>query len=95
MLCLIIQLTVKSSSDIESVKSLLMDAGRLSRSEPGCMRFDVYQSKSEPTRFTLCEHWESQEAIDRHREAQAYTTIYKPQVLPLVERVAHPSELLQ
>ena len=94
MLCLIIELTVKSSSDIESVKSLLIEAGRLSRSEPGCLRFDVYQSKTEPVRFTLCEHWESEEAIGRHREAQAYSTIYKPQVLPLVERVAHQCELL-
>ena len=94
MLCLIIQLTVKDPANIEQVKDLLQQAGRLSRTEPGCSRFDVYQSKNEAARFTLCEHWESQQALDAHREAQAYSTIYKPQVLPLVERVAHPSELL-
>jgi len=94
MLYLIIQLTVLQQDKIELVRSLLASAMRLSREEPGCLRFDVYQSKSEPARFTLCEHWDSQQALDRHREAEAYTTIYKPQVLPLVERVAFPSDLL-
>ena len=51
--------------------------------------------KSEPNRFTLIEHWASQESLDAHRQAEAYTTIYKPQVIPLVERVGHPATLLE
>ena len=38
--------------------------------------------------------WESQADLDRHRTAKAYTTIYQPQVMPLVEREGHPSELV-
>ena len=95
MICINVCLTVKDSASIERVKSLLAEQGRLSRQEPGCARFEVYHSQSDPRVFILCEHWESQPALDKHREATAYTTIYKPQVLPLVDRVPHPSTLIE
>ena len=95
MICMKIVLTVKEEHDIEKVKDLLCKAMRLSETELGCQRFDVYHSQSEPNRFTLIEHWDSQESLDAHRQAEAYTTIYKPQVIPLVERVGHPAILLE
>ncbi len=88
-------LTVKEEQDIEAVRDLLYEAMRKSRSESGCERFDVYQSQSKANQFTMVEHWSSQEALDTHRQAEAYTTIYKPQVIPLVERVGHPVTLLE
>jgi quinol monooxygenase YgiN len=87
-------LTVKDPADIETVKQLLVQQGEHSRKEPGCKRFEAYHSTAEPTVFVLNEHWESQEAIDGHRKAYAYTNIYQPKVLPLVTRVGHPSNLL-
>ena len=50
---------------------------------------------NDETRFLLAEHWESQAALDVHRTATAYTTIYFPQVLPLVNREPHPCTLLE
>jgi quinol monooxygenase YgiN len=94
MLYLNIWLTVKDPADVERVSSLLAEQGRLSRLEPGCARFEVYQSRNDPTRFLLTEWWESQAALDKHRTAQAYTTVYHPQVLPLVNREPHPSKLV-
>ena len=94
MICMNIILTVKEESDIEVVRDLLCEAMRKSRNESGCERFDVYHSQSETNHFTMIEHWSSQEALDAHRQAEAYTTIYKPQVIPLVERVGHPVTLL-
>ena len=94
MICMNIVLTVKQTSDIETVRERLIEAMRKSRNEPGCERFDIYQSKAETARFTLVEHWASQEALDAHRQAEAYTTIYKPQVTPLVDREGHPVTLL-
>ena len=91
MICLIIQLTAKDAADVPRLRDLLGQAMHKSRTEPGCMRFDVYHSSAEPRRFTLVEHWADQAAIDAHRLAEAYTTIYKPQVMPLVDREAHPS----
>jgi quinol monooxygenase YgiN len=94
MICLNILLTVKDVADVTTVRELLTAAMRKSRTEPGCLRFDVYHSTAEPRRFTLVEHWADQTAIDAHRLAEAYSTIYKPQVLPLVDREGHPATLL-
>lgn len=94
MLCLNVFLTAKDVANVDTIRSLLQDAMQLSRGEPGCLRFDVYHSTADVRRFTLVEHWESQDALDAHRLGQAYTTIYKPHVMPLVEREGHPSELL-
>lgn len=94
MLYLNVILTVKDRADIDKVRSLLIEAGKHSRQEPGCARFEVYHSTADDAKFLLNEHWESQQAIDGHRKAHAYTQIYQPQVLPLVTRDGHPSNLL-
>ena len=94
MIYLNVLLTVKNPADVDRVKQLLVEAARHSRQEPGCKHFEVYHSTADATRFMLNEHWESQGAIDGHRKAHAYTQIYQPQVLPLVTREGHPSEML-
>ncbi len=94
MLYLNIVLTVKDSANTAEVRELLAEQARLSRQEPGCLRFEVYHSNNDPTKFLLMERWESQEALDKHRTANAYTTVYQPKVLPLVNREPHPSTLV-
>jgi len=94
MIYLNVLLTVKNPADVETVKGLLIEAARHSREEPGCARFEVYHSTAEPTKFILNEHWESQAAIDGHRQGFPYTQIYQPKVIPLVTREGHPSNLL-
>ena len=84
-------LTVQDSGNVEKVRGLLTEAARLSGEEPGCERFEVYHSPADETRFLLCEHWATKEAWEVHRDAKAFQEIYKPQVLPLVEREAHVS----
>jgi quinol monooxygenase YgiN len=95
MLQLNILLTVRQPDEIPKVRELLAAAARLSRAEPGCMRFEVSQSLNNPALFFLNEQWESPAALDMHRTATAYATIYAPQVLPLVDRVPHPSTLIE
>ena len=87
-------LTVKDPNDVAEIQGLLSEQGRLSRQEPGCMRFEVYHSQTDPKVFLLNEYWTDQAAIDAHRKATAYTTIYVPKVLPRVDRVPHPSDLV-
>ncbi len=94
MIYINVHLTVKDAKDIPEVSRLLAEQGRLSRQEPGCIRFEVYHSQSDSRVFLLNEHWSDQAAIDTHRKAMAYTTIYQPKVLPLVDRVPHPSDLV-
>ncbi len=95
MHCLNVVLTVKDESTIADVAGHLAKAGRLSRAEPGCLAFEVCHSTSEPRTFFLCERWESEQALQTHRLAEAYTTIYQPKVLPLVDRVPHLCDLLE
>ncbi|MEX0978625.1 MAG: putative quinol monooxygenase [Pirellulales bacterium] len=94
MMYLNVLLTVKDRKDVATVKGLLVEAAKHSRSEPGCARFEVYHSTADEAVFVLNEHWESQQAIDGHRQGHAYTQIYQPKVIPLVTRVGHPSNLL-
>ena len=95
MICLNVLLLAKDPADVPTIRSHLAEAMRKSRAEPGCLRFDVYHSNAEPRRFVLVEHWASQEALDAHRLAEAYNTIYKPHVMPLIEREGHPATLLE
>ncbi len=95
MICSNILLTVKSESDIDEIRDLLAEQGRLSRAEPGCLRFEVYHSQNDPRMFILVERWASQEALDVHRTAKAYTEIYQPKVLPKADRVPHVSTLIE
>lgn len=94
MIYLNVVLTVKDPGDVDEIQSLLAEQGRLSRAEPGCVRFEVYHSQTNPKVFLLNEHWSDQTAVDAHRKATAYTTIYQPKVLPKVERTPHPSNLV-
>ena len=88
-------LKVKDPAHVSQIRDRLIQQGKLSRQEPGCARFEVYHSNNDPTRFILSERWESQAALDVHRTAHAYTQIYQPLVLPLVEREGHPCQLLE
>ena len=90
MVSIHVNLTVRNQPDIERVRDLLAEHARRSRAEPGCLRFELFQSNLDPHAFFIVEAWESQAALDVHREAEAFVTIYAPQVLPLVDRAAHP-----
>ena len=88
-------LTVKDAGDIDQVKVLLAEACRLSREEPGCLRFEVFHSQSDPQKFLLSERWESEQAWKDHRNERAFKEIYQPRVLPLVDREPHISDLVE
>jgi len=85
-------LTVRSSSDIDNVRELLAEQARLSSEEPGCVRFEVYHSQIERHQFFLVEQWASEEDLVRHKEAKAFTELYIPKVIPLVDRAPHLSD---
>lgn len=95
MFCLNVMLTVKDAEDVPQVRELLTEIGRLSRAEPGCISYAAYHSQSDPSLFLLVEHWESEAAWQEHKTREAVTEIYLPKVIPLVERVPHPSDLLE
>lgn len=89
-----VMLTVKKPDDIEAVKALLKKQALLSSDEPGCHRFEVYHSKVDKRQFLLIEQWETEEHLALHKEAKAFTELYLPQVIPLVERTPHLCDLV-
>ena len=88
-------LTVNDESDVARVRNLLARCQAGSRLEDGCVRYEVYHSETDPRRFLLCEHWRSKEDWEDHRKRTAVTEIYVPQVLPLVTREPHVSQLIE
>ncbi len=84
-----VTLAVRNQTDIDRVRDALAEHARRSRSEPGCAEFRVFQSDLDSHSFFILEAWESQAALETHRLAEAFTTIYAPQVLPAVDRSAH------
>lgn len=95
MFCINVILTVKDPTKVPKVRELLGECGRQSREEDGCLSYEVCHSQSDPQTFMLCERWESEEAWKLHRTQKAYTEIYHPQVIPLVDRVPHISTIVE
>lgn len=79
-------LQVQNPDDVAAVREDLRAAGALSRQEPGCHEFSVSEDLSNPQNFLLFERWESKEAWEVHKQAEAFLTIYQPKVLPKVSR---------
>ena len=85
MITLHVTIEVRNQADLAKVSELLIAHARASRAEPGCLRFELLQSQDPPTSFFIVEDWDSDAAIDAHRIATSFTTIYEPQVLPRVD----------
>ena len=80
--------------DIKTIRELLLHQAKVSLTEPGCERFEVYHSQADPQTFLLVEWWSSAEALEAHRTNKNFVEVYVPKVMPLVERMPHPSERL-
>ncbi|MDA7771353.1 putative quinol monooxygenase [Pseudomonadales bacterium] len=87
-------LTVNSPTDISTVAEKLAELATDSLQEPGCERFEVYHSNTDPALFMLIERWASQQALDQHRDGAAFQQIYLPNVIPLVSRSPHLCQIL-
>ena len=94
MIDITVVLTAKSREHVPTLRELLAKHAGLSLQEPGCLRFEAYESQTAANTFVLLERWASQAELDVHRTAEGFTTIYAPKVLPLVDRVAHVCQML-
>ena len=87
-------LRARDASAIDELTKLLTTQAEVSLTEPGCERFEVYHSEAEPEVFLLIEWWATQEDLDTHRATSHFVSVYRPRVMPLVERFPHPSRRL-
>ena len=54
-------------ADLKSVNLAMPTHIRLSRQEPDCMSFQIWQDENRPTRFHLIESFASETAFKRHQ----------------------------
>ena len=66
MICLAVHLTVKSGREQETA-DMFRSYVKLVQTEPGCIRFDVHQSRKEPRKFLLYDLYRDDAGLDAHR----------------------------
>lgn len=71
MFVVIVQAHVKPEY-LQAFKEATYDNASNSILEPGVARFDVYQQKDDPTRFSLIEIYRDEDAPAKHRESSHY-----------------------
>ena len=71
MLVYLVKIKVKEGK-IEEFKEATVRNHRDTIKEPGNYRFDVLQNQEDPTSFTLYEVYESEEAVQAHKETEHY-----------------------
>jgi quinol monooxygenase YgiN len=68
---------------IDAFETATLDNARASVREPGVARFDVIQSREDPTRFVLVEVYRTEAAIGAHKETEHYKR-WRDAVAPLM-----------
>ena len=63
---------VAKDENIEELKALLFTMVEASRAEEGCELYNIYQMKDRPTTFVVIETWESDKALDGHKQSAHY-----------------------
>ena len=84
MICLTVHLTVKAGREQETA-DMFRSYVKLVQTEPGCMRFDVHQSRKDPRRFMLYELYRDDAALDAHRRTPHFLD-YSPKLQDLTEQ---------
>ncbi len=86
---LLVILKAKDIGSVAVLRELMTIHANLSLQELGCLRFEAFESQTAAGTFIVVERWQSQAALDAHRQAKAITSVYVPKILPLVERELH------
>lgn len=60
-------LVCRSLEEADRVAQLLPEHIRLTRAEPGCLRFEVWRSHADPCRFAVSESFRDRAAFEAHR----------------------------
>lgn len=95
MFHLIVIISAKTLADIAPIANALTRMRPLCLAEPGCARWEAYQSEEAPEKFVLVEHWETRELWEAHGDLAAIQEIYMPEIFPRIMREVHPSRILQ
>jgi len=62
-------------SHLEEIMSLYRELVTLSREQPGCVSYGLYQDADHPELLTMIEEWESREALENHLHSEGFLRI--------------------
>lgn len=68
----------------DEVLSVVSELRPQSLAEPGCLGYEVFESKDEPRTLLLLEHYRDAEALEAHKQSAHYQTLVVGRVLPLL-----------
>ncbi len=89
--------TVRIRPDaLEAYAGIAHPAVAAARGEPGCIRFDLGASLTDPQALIFIQQWESREAFDAHFDAPhtaAFREAIKPLVTDAVVEIIHPKQV--
>jgi autoinducer 2-degrading protein len=84
MICLTVNLTVQAGREQETA-DMFRSYVKLVQTEPGCVRFDVHQSRKEPRKFLLYELYRDDASLEAHRRTPHFLD-YTYKIDDLVEK---------
>ncbi len=64
----IIATLVAQEGKEDALESVLRNLIAPTRAEPGCLRYDLWVSRDDPSRFTFIEEWKSEADLEAHFE---------------------------
>ncbi|KAA8884738.1 antibiotic biosynthesis monooxygenase [Nocardia colli] len=73
--------TPADADELERRLRLLSDA---SKTEPGCLEYEVFRSSEHPERFVSIEKYTDADAFAAHRETEHFHSIGLAQVIPML-----------
>jgi len=85
MYCIIVRTELKEGARKKFLDAMLANAEASVRDEPGCVVFDVLEMREEPDTFLLYEIYESQAALENHKQTPHYKAS-RETVTDLIER---------
>lgn len=79
----------KAKADmIEEAKQALLALVSPTRSESGCINYDLHQDSNDPTQFLFYENWKSQSDLDEHLDKPYLEALGKKSPQLFVEPVS-------
>jgi quinol monooxygenase YgiN len=55
---------------VEAVREVLVGFVAPTRAERGCLLYDLFQNRADPTDFTFVEAWADEDALDEHAKSR-------------------------
>lgn len=65
---------IAEADKVEQLKAVFYPLVELTRSEAGCIQYELLQNQSDPTEFTFVETWESTAALEAHMASAHFQT---------------------